>query len=214
MNLNLNVECKLIGICGHAGSGKDTIGFYLKENHDNTYKLAFADPLKEAVAAMFGIDLDVLYDSETKEALSNFWGVSPRQMAQFFGTEMVRETIPKLIPEVGNNFWVHRMVQRLIGAEHTVPYDSDDIVVITDVRFQNEYDWIISQGGIIIHLTREGADGTVGIPGHSSEGSLNFHVPERTYYLPNNSTLEVLYEAVDKIITNANIYPFSNPDSF
>jgi len=213
LNLNLNVDCKLIGICGHAGSGKDTVGFYLKEKHDNTYKLAFADPLKEAAAQMFGVAVDVFYDSE-KEVRNDFWGVSPRQMAQFFGTEMVRETIPKLLPEVGSNFWVRRMVQRLTGAEYTVPYDSDDVVVITDVRFQNEYDWIVSQGGIIIHLTRTGADGTVGIPGHASEAGIDFHHEHVTYTLDNNSTLEKLYEDVDDTIKRANIYPFSNPDSF
>jgi hypothetical protein len=214
MNLNLDVQCKLIGICGHAGSGKDTVGFYLKEKHDNTYKLAFADPLKEAAAGMFGIDVDAFYDSELKEALNNFWGVTPRQMAQFFGTEMVRETLPKLIPEVGNNFWVHRMVQRLIGAEYTMPYDEDDVVVITDVRFQNEYDWIISQGGIIIHLTRPGADGTVGIPGHASEGGIQISPGLHNWRLINDSTLEELYAEVDNIIADANIYPFSNPDKF
>lgn len=214
MNLNLNVDCKLIGITGHARSGKDTVGQYLCGKHDNTYKLAFADPLKMAVKEMFGIFEDDLYDSVMKERPNNFWGVSPRQMAQFFGTEMVRETLPKLIPEVGENFWVHRMVQKLIGAENQVEYNEDDVVVITDVRFQNEYDWIVSQGGIIIHLTREGADGTVGIPGHSSEAGIDFHHEHMTYTLDNNSTLEKLYEDVDDTIKRANIYPFSNPDSF
>lgn len=214
MNTNLNVDCKLIGVCGHAGSGKDTVGQYLVDTRDNTYKLGFADPLKEAAAQMFGIEVDDFYNSAVKELPNNFWGVSPRQMAQFFGTEMVRETLPRLIPDIGNNFWIHRMVQRLIGAEYTEPYDSDDVVVITDVRFQNEYDWIVSQGGIIIHLTRPGAYGTVGIPGHVSEGGVHFKSPEQTYLLHNNSTLEKLYESVDKAVANADYYPFSNPDRF
>ena len=214
MNLNLNVDCKLIGICGHAGAGKDTVGKYLIDTRDNTYKLAFADPLKMAVKEMFGVMEDDLYDSVMKERPNNFWGVSPRQMAQFFGTEMVRDTLPKLIPDVGQNFWVHRMVQKLIGAENQVEYDSDDVVVITDVRFQNEYDWIINNGGIIIHLTRTGADGTVGIPGHASEAGIHFHAGMQTYSLDNDTTLEALYEKVDTIIAHANIYPFSNPDAF
>jgi hypothetical protein len=214
MNLNLDVQCKLIGVCGHAGSGKDTVGQYICENQDNTYKLALADPLKMAVKEMFGIPEDDLYDSAVKEVPNSFWGVTPRQMAQFFGTEMVRDTLPKLIPEVGSNFWVHRMVQKLNGFGDAVVYDPDDVVVITDVRFQNEYDWIVSQGGIIIHLTRTGADGTVGIPGHSSERGLELNFPSRTYLLNNDSTLEALYEKVNTIIQLANIYPFSNPESF
>jgi len=214
MNLDLSVKCKLIGICGHAGAGKDTVGNYLRERHDNTYKLAFADALKQAVRQMFGVDEDALYETHLKEIPDPFWGVSPRQMAQFFGTEMVRETIGKLIPEVGDKFWIHRMVQKLNGLGEHLEYDSDDVVVITDVRFQNEYDWIVSQGGIIIHLTRTGADGTVGILGHSSEGGVRCHCEHQTYFLDNCSTLEVLYADVDDIMKRANIYPFSNPDAF
>jgi hypothetical protein len=214
MNLDLSVKCKLIGICGHAGSGKDTVGKYLVDTRDNTYKLAFADALKQAVRQMFGIEEDHLYETSLKEIPDPFWGVSPRQMAQFFGTEMVRETIGKLIPEVGDKFWIHRMVQKLNGFGEHLEYDGDDVVVITDVRFQNEYDWIVSQGGIIIHLTRTGADGTVGIPGHASEGSIHFHAPIQTFLIHNNSTLEYLHETVDNIVTSQNLYPFSNPDAF
>lgn len=214
MNLDLSVKCKLIGICGHAGAGKDTVGKYLIDSRDNTYKLAFADALKQAVRQMFGVDEDALYETHLKEIPDPFWGVSPRQMAQFFGTEMVRETVGKLIPEVADRFWIHRMVQKLNGLGEHLEYDADDVVVITDVRFQNEYDWIVSNGGIIIHLTRTGADGTVGIPSHQSEAGIEFHTPDGTWLINNNSTLEKLYEEVDTIIKHANIYPFSNPDSF
>jgi len=208
------IKPKLIGICGHAGAGKDTVGDYLHKTRDNTYKLAFADPLKDAAAAMFGIPILEFYDPDYKEVPNEFWGVSPRQIAQFFGTEMVRENLGRLLPDVAENFWVTRMVNRITGQGEQTEYDEYDVVVITDVRFQNEYDWIISQGGIIIHLTRPGADGTVGIPGHASEAGLQFASPEQTYRLYNNLTLEFLYEEVNKIVTNANIYPFSNPDAF
>lgn len=214
MNLDKTVACKLIGICGHARSGKDSVGAHLCKTHDNTYKLAFAGALKSAAAQMFGIPEDNFYDDVFKERADEFWGISPRQMAQFFGTEMVRETLPKLIPTIGADFWVHRMVHHLNGQGESCLYDEDDVVVITDVRFQNEYDWIISQGGIIIHLTRAGADGTVGIQGHASEAGIQFTSPDQTYLLVNESTLEDLYAKVDGIITLANIYPFSNPNAF
>lgn len=209
-----SVKCKLIGICGHARSGKDTVGQYLNQTRPDTYKLAFADALKAASAAMFGIDLDKFYDDELKEHPDPVWNVSPRKIAQFFGTEMVRDTLDRLIPGMGANFWIQRMAHTLNGQCEIVPYEADEVVVITDVRFQNEYDWIIENGGIIIHLTRPGAEGTVGIPGHASEGSLNFHEPYRTYRLTNDATLEDLHGAVDIIISHANIYPLSNPDAF
>lgn len=210
----ITVTCKLIGICGHARSGKDTVGAYLHASRDNTWKLAFADPLKQAAATLFGIPEDSFYEEDLKEVADPFWGVSPRQIAQFFGTEMVRQNVGRLIPELGENFWIRRLIQTLNGTGDSVAYDADDVVIITDVRFQNEYDWIISQGGIIIHLTRPGADGTVGISGHASESGISFIDPDHTYLIVNNGTLEELYEEVDRVVKQANIYPFSNPDAF
>lgn len=207
------VKCKLIGICGHASAGKDTVGDYLNQTRDNTYKLSFADSLKEAAAAMFGIPVMEFYNPKYKESPNNFWGISPRQIAQFFGTELVRENLGRLLPDVAENFWITRMVNRITGEGDQPEYTEDDVVIIPDVRFQNEYDWVISQGGIIIHLTRDGANGRVGIPGHASEAEINFTSPERTYMLDNNSTKEVLHEKVDKLITHAKIYPFSDLDT-
>ena len=208
------VACKLIGICGHAGSGKDTVADYIRHAHDDTWKLAFAKPLKEAAAILFGIPLDAFTETDWKEVPDAYWNLTPRQMAQFFGTEMVRETASKLLPGIGSDFWIHRLIMTLRGEDESCEYTEDDVVIIPDVRFQNEYDWIIDQGGIIIHLTRPGADGTVGIRGHSSEGGIVNMAPLQTYELYNLGTLEELYEKVDKIIDEANVYPFSNSDSF
>ena len=209
-----SVQCKLIGIHGHAGSGKDTVGAYLHLNQDNTWKHSFADPLKRAAAQMFGLPEDHFYDTELKEYPDPFWKVSPRQIAQFFGTELVRQNIGRLLPETGDQFWIERMVYILNGQGENPLYTEDDVVVICDVRFQNEYQWIIDNGGIVIHLTRPGADGMVGIPSHASEAGIQFTAPDQTYLIVNNGTLEELYAKVDSIIAQANIYPLSNPDLF
>lgn len=208
------VACKLIGICGHAGSGKDTVADYIRHAHDDTWKLAFAKPLKIAAAILFGIPLDAFTETDWKEVPDVYWNLTPRAAAQFFGTEMVRETAGKLIPGIGPDFWIHRLIMTLTGADESCVYTEDDVVIIPDVRFQNEYDWIIDQGGIIIHLTRPGADGTVGIPSHQSEAGILHTTPARTYPLSNNGTVEELYAHVDSIIATANIYPFDDSDSF
>ena len=110
MNSNLKVQCKLIGLTGHAGVGKDTVRSYLHKKYPNTWGLAFADSLKEAAAQLFGIPLDHFYDSQVKEVTNPYWNVSPRQIAQFFGTEMVRDHLHKLLPEMAaGDFWIHRM---------------------------------------------------------------------------------------------------------
>jgi len=186
---------KLVGIHGHAGAGKDTLKELICVDRPNFFFYSFADPLKEAAAVAFGIPLSAFYNPETKELPNHYWGITPRVIAQFLGTEMFRECIPKLMPGIGDSFWVERMEMRLSNCY--VPEDEGliiptDTVVIPDVRFQNEYDWIIANEGIIIHLTRPGFDGTIGIPGHSSESKLNLHTPERTYEIANDGLISDL----------------------
>ena len=217
MTIENLVAPKLIGIRGKAGSGKSAIATYLHNTRPNTWTEAFADPLKQVASLLFGIPIDYFNDRDFKEVPFNFWGISPRQVVQFVGTEMVRDTLYKLLPEVENNFWVARMVGRLAGELDNMEYTKDDVVVIPDVRFQNEYNWVLAQGGIIIHLTRPGADGIVGIPSHQSEHGIGFtHTTERNWIIENTGSLDDLYANVDKAVSHYSIYPLTltNPDSF
>lgn len=206
-------DLKLIGIHGHAGVGKDTIGAYLHATYQNVYGESFAGPLKDACSEAFGIDREEFDDQDLKNVINEYWGVSPRMIAQFVGTELFREHVDVLLhsgnsfqsKRIGQNFWIHRLAGRLTGALNeykSAPYTPGDCVVISDVRFQNEYDWIIANEGIVIHVTRPGYTGNVGIQGHASEAGISFHTPEATYYVSNHSTLAWLYEQVDDIVGN------------
>jgi hypothetical protein len=209
---------KLIGIHGHAGVGKDTLAQYFHKTRPDTWWLAFAEPLREAASKMFGIPMDVFTSPVFKNDPNVYWGVSPREILQFVGTELIRNHIEDLwrgaAPGLGANFWITRMYGILIGELDSLPYTDEDTVVISDVRFQNEYDWIIANKGIIIHLTRPGHEGKVGIPGHQSEAGINITTPERTFHLENNSTLDDLYAKADVIVNASGIYPFHSPDQF
>ena len=193
----------LIGITGHAGAGKDTVAEFLLATYANHYRYAFADPLKEAAAVAFGIPLQWFNSTSLKEVPHPNWNISPRKIAQFFGTELFRERIYQLFPSIESDFWVQRMIIRLNN--QYVPEDEGtlgigDTVVIPDVRFQNEYDWVISQNGIIIHLTRPGADGNIGILGHASESSLNLWKKERTYECVNDDSIPLLQQKIANIV--------------
>jgi hypothetical protein len=206
----------LIGISGKAHSGKDTVASFLYENYPATYSESFATPLKKAAAACFGIASECFNNQKWKEQVNDYWGVSPRKIAQFFGTEVARDTFANLLgPDIGTDFWIKRLTG-LLNGDLVTEYDDDygeeysngDTVVIPDVRFQNEYDWILANGGVVIHLSREGADGSVGIPGHQSEGGYTRLVGnERTYEISNNGTLEELYEEVKAIMTQVGKIP-------
>lgn len=205
MNPTITSGVSLIGITGHAGAGKDTVTDIIISDYPNHYRYAFADPLKEAASVAFGIPLEWFNGHILKEIPHPNWNISPRKIAQFVGTELFRNSIPGILPQVGDNFWINRLAIRLNN--QYIPEDEGslsqgDVVVIPDVRFQNEYDWVISQGGIIIHLTRPGADGTVGIPGHASESTLNLHNKERTYQCINDSSIQELHRKTANIIAS------------
>ncbi len=199
---------KLIGIHGHAGVGKDTAAAWITQNYENCYGEAFAKPLKAACAAAFGLPIDHFNDPQLKEQ-ETFWGTTPRKIAQFVGTEMFRQRATDLysdfsFADTSRSHWINLLQARLTG--FSVPpegegfYEPGDTVIISDVRFQDEANWIWNNGGIILHIVRPGFAGKVGIPGHLSEKEITYDRPEQTFLIYNDSTLEVLYAQLTLII--------------
>jgi hypothetical protein len=197
---------KLIGIHGHARSGKDTVAEFLVSTYKDTFSESFASPLKDACSAAFGIYRAYFDSPEFKETPVPGWEVSPRAIAQFVGTELFRSGLEDLIEGLGTNFWIERLERRLTNAfipDEEGEYLPEHTVVIPDVRFQNELDWVLSNNGIIIHLTRAGADGKVGILGHASESTLDL-TSGSIYHVENNSSLSELYSRVANIVMASN----------
>jgi hypothetical protein len=192
----------LIGISGNAGAGKDTLALYLTTFYQNVWREAFADPLKECASHAFGIHLDAFYDSKQKEEPNEVWGVSPRTIAQFLGTEIFRDTIFQILkPSILKGFWIRRLEGKLLGTLHLDEdgsYDENDTIVIPDVRFQDEYNWICDNGGIIFHLYRPGHSGNVGIDEHASERGFEFTHPEVTHEIVNDDSIEQLFVQAKK----------------
>jgi len=208
-------DLQLIGIAGHAGVGKDTVAQYLHNKYQNTYVEHFADPLKRACAAAFGVPLEDFSNPHTKNE-ETFWGVSPRQIAQFVGTEMFRNGPAMLYPDRGPTHWVNLLEARLTGISALPPdeglYTAGDTVIIADVRFQDEYDWIQNNGGVIIHIKRPGFNGAVGIPGHASENGIH-RMHGQVFSFINDGTPEELCAAVERALINHTPFTFT-PESF
>ena len=191
---------KLIGIHGKAGTGKDTVATFLNKNYIGHYIQSFADPLKEACSLAFGIPIDNFYDPELKETVHPTWETTPRKILQFMGTEVFRSKLQDLIgSSASENFWIKRAHLRLTNQfldKDEGLYVAGDTVIFPDVRFQNEYDWIINSGGIVIHLTRPGFDGNIGIQNHASEAGINLWKTESTYEIINNTSIQMLYNKI------------------
>ena len=197
MELKVTSGVKLIGIHGKAGAGKDTIAEYLIETYKNYYLQPLAEPLKEAAAIAFGIPEDFFHNRDLKEVKNERWGKSPREIAQYLGTEMFRQ-------HFGPDFWIQRALVRinnLYVPEEEGEYQEGDTVVIPDIRFQNEYEFIKANGGVMIHVTRPGVS-SVGILNHASEQGINFSGGE-IYEVINDSTISELHRKIANIIISA-----------
>ncbi len=202
-------KLQLIGINGYAGAGKDTVAQYIGTRYQTTYIESFAGALKEACSAAFGIPREAFIDPALKDSINKYWGLSPREILQFMGTEIFRGEVSSFVGVPEGDFWLQRMHGRLTGkliCENVDGvYEPGDTIIIPDVRFQNEYEYITQNGGWVIHLTRPGHEGNVGILDHASEDGIEVTDPAKTYQISNNSTLEKLYEKVEAFIAHAEL---------
>lgn len=171
----------IIGLTGRAFSGKDTVGAYLARAH-NFSMLAFADPIRDALMAAFGLDYRV-FKPEHKETVIDWIGKSPRQLMQTLGTDWGRYMVK-------NTIWTDQMEQRIRRSLQA----GDSDIVITDVRFWTEAALIARLGGQVWRIVRPDADTTVHT-GHISETEMDA-IPAHSSIL-NSGTLEQLYEAID-----------------
>lgn len=189
----------LIGLAGLARSGKDTAASYMaKELGLFTY--SFAGPLKDMLRSAFGNH----FHGGDRERICKETGVSYRVMMQTLGTEWARSLHPDVWTNLAKTKW--EWVKGGCPVDHSQSIlqnvvmgalDQHSGMVISDVRFDNEAEWIRSEGGIIIHVERDSAE-KVGTAGHASEAGLTkIH---GDLVVENNSTLEAYHDALDYLI--------------
>lgn len=205
---------KIIGIVGWIGCGKDTVADYLVENYE--YKReSFAGALKDAVAAVFSWDRELLegttqYARDWRETVDQWWAdrlridnLTPRLVLQLWGTEVCRENFH-------NDIWIASLERRL----QTI----DTNIVISDCRFPNEVEAIQKMGGKVYWVQRGEKPSWFNVAKGASIGNqydlaqikaLGIHASEWAWLntdfdaiITNNGTLEDLYHTVDLRISN------------
>jgi len=139
----------IIGVCGLISSGKGTVADILQSEH-GFEKISFADSLKDAVAAVFSWDRELLEgDSDVsrmwRETKDTWWAtrlgildLTPRLILQLWGTEVCRNNFHQ-------DIWIASMERKI---RSNVNY------VIPDTRFPNEIDMISRIGGEVWHVKR------------------------------------------------------------
>lgn len=167
---------KLVGITGKAGAGKDALASELVMQFAYT-KLSFAFYLKRMLSSLPFMEALNADDRVWKEKVHSFYKASPRMMMQTLGTEWARQMVN---PEI----WI-KLAQYQI--ENKQMLLNKKAFVFSDLRFENEAQWIRSAGGVLVHIKR---DNLQEVRQHVSENQVT-HKPE-DFWIENNGTLEQL----------------------
>lgn len=145
----------IIGLSGRAKSGKDTVAVMLGRH--GYHRRAFADPLKAAAQAIFGLNEVQVMSQEAKERVDEFWGLSPRQIMQRLGTECLRSGFR-------DDVWVRSLYRYILDNPQFRAW------VVSDVRFPNEAEAIKSWGGRVWRVERPGIEA---VSEHVSETAMD-----------------------------------------
>jgi len=138
------MERTIIGLSGPSGAGKtyaaNVLRNILNENASGGYfKVeSFAAPLKAFVLDLAGEKFPLRKDARHPV----FPEMTYREALQRIGTEVMRDSLDK-------DIWIRSLDVRT---------ENQDII-IDDVRFENEVDWIHSKGGIVLRI--EPVEGSV-----------------------------------------------------
>jgi len=143
---------RIIGLVGFADSGKGTASRVLIEQ--GWRPVAFADALKDVLAAMFGWSRHLL-EGDTdesrvwRERVDPWWATklniphfTPRFAMRHIGTDVLRA-------HFDNDLWVYRVERTISQMEADIPG-----VVLTDIRFPNEMALARSIDGRVFRIRR------------------------------------------------------------
>ena len=125
----------IIGLVGNLGVGKDFIteNFLLPYfGKDKCQIISMADSLKVELMVHMNIDFDKLYIKKDKDS---------RKLLQVYGTDIMRR-------KHGEDIWI-RYVDAWIKVNQN---RGKEVIIIPDIRFQNEAEYIKKNNGILIKI--------------------------------------------------------------
>lgn len=151
----------IIGIAGFRRCGKDTLARAISELAQArgfaVTTIAFADPLRKAAAAAYGIDVAEFTDDKLKDAVVEAWGITRRQMLINLG-EAMRGVDPdhwvKAWRRAANGISDTHHIARANPWVSGISYPT--LILTPDLRRVNEAQAIHAAQGINVLLRRDG----------------------------------------------------------
>jgi len=128
---------QIIGLVAPKQSGKSEVAKILVEDYGFT-RIAFADTIKDVASIVYALSNRQLY-GDAKEIIDERYGLTPRFIMQKIGSEVCRQ--------IHLDTWLMSWQRKANDCEK---------VVVEDVRFDNEIEWITSRGADIWEISRPG----------------------------------------------------------
>lgn len=175
----------LIGLCGPAGCGKNSVADHLQARY-GWIQFGFADPVYAAVSTITGIPVDQLRERSTKEQKIEWLGKSPRELLQTLGTEWGRDI-------VSQDIWITIAMRQVEACQKYLRGAGG--VALTDVRFVNEVEAIKAAGGQVWRVERRQRCLAEDAAQHSSEAGIPEFLIDTV--IDNTGTLDALRGRVD-----------------
>jgi hypothetical protein len=182
-------KTKLIGLTGPARCGKTTAARIIKDQF-GWFEFAFADTIRDMLSVGMQWDRRT-FNGYDKEKVDEMHQVSPRKAMQTLG-DWGRAIHP--------DFWIRITADDIL--RHKARFEAKwprswPGVVISDIRFENEAEFVRAAGGIVLHIHREK---TAPVRSHISEQGIQLRSGD--FSVPNNGTIEDLTKRLGDITGN------------
>lgn len=159
---------KVIGLVGYPRTGKDAIAEKLVEDH-GFVRLAFGDSVKRLLLA-----IDPSYNN-------NLAVLEKRKASGIYETREKIQNLGQVLRNFREDFWVDTL------REEFMELPEDASVIITDIRYQNEFHFVKDVGGEVVGVERPGYGP---VNGHESEVNTGVLLEHAGRTILNSTTIQ------------------------
>ena len=207
-----DMKKNIIGISGKIGSGKDTFAELLAEQlQGKVERHALADKLRIITEIVSGIRMTTThevnkpfcneirnYTQDQKNILIKQFNKTIGETLQLVGTDLFRD-----------NYDTDIWVKSFFNEELDDKLSHGKIIVVPDVRFVNEADYILQEGGYLIRLEGDPMgvrENSLRDLNHVSETNLDGYTKFSKVIYNDKKDIEVLKKVVNDLIIELSLY--------
>jgi len=211
----------IIGLTGVKSSGKSTAAEHIltRLSQYNPRIVSFADKLKRTCSKITGQPLENFEKQELKERVFDkpefLFTSQILTILKEFGINSACTDIPEKFS--GVEYKSNRQLMQLIGTDMLRTYQDDihlraldsetGVLIIPDVRFENEAKYIDRAGGYILYIQNTGAESKLSENSHVSETEV-LKVANSAHFTVKNDgkNIMLLREQLDDILFDIEYY--------